>query len=294
MKKLFLIIFSLLLASALSAYQDQMRTLEQITADLKKNPNDTGLFVELADYYKSAKDMKNARLNYEKALNLDKKNPEACYEMSQILRKEQEYEKALAYAKTASEMKPLRSRYKSGIGLILYKMNRLDEAEKYFKESLNQSTKKSDFDYSMLGYIYLKQDKFKEAVEAFNKQQELKPWDKSGYVNLARVYYKMKDKEKGDYYKGLAGDEWDQYKGKDGAGDTGEGKKKFEKDKGWDLYRAKDYNNAVKTFQEGMKKDPDDLENYIGLGYAYGKLNKTKEALNVFEQAIKKDPSSAR
>lgn len=292
MKKRTAALFLFLFAVSLQAYQEQQRTPEQISADLKKDPGNSALYVEMGDYYRSKKDQKKAKNNYEKAIALDKKNADAYYELSQILRKEKDYPKALDYARIASELKPLRSRYKSGIGLILYRMGKYGEAEKYFRESLNQSTKKNDFDFSMLGHIYMKQGKYKEAAGSFNQQQELKPWDKSINVSLARAYYKMNDKKKGDYYKGLAGEEWDKFR--EGADGEGDGKKRFERSKGWEQYKAREYGGAVKTFREDLKKAPDNLDCYLGLGYALRKMDKDKEALDAFSQAIKKDPSYAK
>ncbi|MBU1078183.1 MAG: tetratricopeptide repeat protein [Spirochaetes bacterium] len=295
MKKIILCLIILFSLSTIQAYRMQERSIKEVTDEIKKSPEKAPLYVELGDLYKKEKKFDDALKNYQKAAELDKKNAEAYYGLSDVYRRQQKYDQALDHALIASELKPIRAHYKSQLGLITYKQEKYKEAEKYFNEAISLSTKKNGFYYSMLGFIYMKQERYKEAVDMFKKQADLKAWDKSLNVNIARAYYKMGDKKQGDYYKELSGDEWGKYKEKmdELHGDSGP-KKSFKRSEGWSYYKKQDYDQAVVVFNNDLKDDPDNLDCYMGLGYTYKKMNKTSQALAQFNKALKKDESYAK
>ena len=60
-------------------------------------------------------------------------------------------------------------------------------------------------------------------------------------------------------------------------------------DAGRDLYVKKDYENAIKEFEEAAQIDPENAHAYYFMGYAYYKLKDMKKAMEVFDQAYEAD-----
>jgi tetratricopeptide (TPR) repeat protein len=58
---------------------------------------------------------------------------------------------------------------------------------------------------------------------------------------------------------------------------------------GLDLYFKKDYQNAIKKFEEAAQIDPENANAYYFMGYAYYKLKDMKKAMEVFDQAYEVD-----
>jgi len=58
---------------------------------------------------------------------------------------------------------------------------------------------------------------------------------------------------------------------------------------GLDLYFKKDYQNAIKQFEEAAQSDPENANAYYFMGYAYYKLKDMKKAMEVFDQAYEVD-----
>ncbi|MEK6684121.1 MAG: tetratricopeptide repeat protein [Nitrospirota bacterium] len=60
-------------------------------------------------------------------------------------------------------------------------------------------------------------------------------------------------------------------------------------DAGRDFYVKKDYENAIKEFEEAAQIDPENTHAYYFMGYAYYKLKDMKKAMEVFDQAYEAD-----
>ncbi len=284
MKRILIIFVIFLFPFYLSAYRFQQRSVSEILQDIKKHPSDAKLYSELGDAYYKDKKLKKAEKAYKKAIKLDPKLSSPYAGLSSVYRKENKLEKALDYALIASQLNPFKARYLGNVGLIYYKMKDYKNAEEYFKKAIGLNPKKKGFFYNMLGFIYMKNGEYDKAIYAFQKVYDEKPWDKSIYVSMARAYYKKGDKEKGDYYKRLAGDEWDKFISKINNNKSSN-PLSSEIKKGWEYYKNKDYKNALLIFKKYASKDYDAMK---GLGLTYSRLKKYNLAVKYLRKVYNK------
>lgn len=285
-KILLLLCFILTSALALNAYRPT-KSVEECLAVIKKNPQNDKAYVELGDAYLKEKKYNKAKEAYEKAMNLNPKNAAAYYGLSEVYRKQEKYKDALDMALIASSLLPLKARYRGQVGLIYYKMGKIDKAIKNFKNAIAVSVKKKGFYYSMLGNCYIKQGKYDEAIKMFQKVLDERPWDKRVYADIARAYYKAGNKAKGDEYRSLAGDAWFSFKEEPQ-------KKKYKRSEGWKYYKSKDYEKAIKVFKDDITKNPNNPDPYIGLVYTYNKKGDLNTALKYANKAVEKAKDYSR
>lgn len=137
----------------------------------------------LAAYYLSRKDI-NSFLQEMDALIAQYPFVVEYYDyVTNVLIGIKEYEKAYRYLKAGYEIKPNAFKTK-WLGTINLYNNRLDSAEKYFKESLEFEDNDAQLWYNLAG-VYVRRKNYKAALERVNKALALNP----GYaeaINLQR------------------------------------------------------------------------------------------------------------
>jgi tetratricopeptide (TPR) repeat protein len=128
---------------------------------------------KLAEYYLSRKDI-NSFLKEMDALIAQYPFVVEYYDyITNVLVGIKEYEKAYSYLKAGYEIKPNAFKTK-WLGTINLYNNRLDSAEKYFKESLEFEDNDAQLWYNLAG-VYVRRKNYKTALEKVNKALSLNP-----------------------------------------------------------------------------------------------------------------------
>ena len=87
---------------------------------------------------------------------------------------------------------------KFNLGDALYKQNKMEEAQEYFKNLSENSSSDEQLKASSLhnlGNCLLKQNKLEESIEAYKKSLKLNPNDEDTRYNLAYAQKKLKQKQ---------------------------------------------------------------------------------------------------
>ena len=115
------------------------------------------LYDELNQYYFKKNDMLKAYDNIQKAYNFENKD-----------------------------------RYYYSLGVISYKLKKIDSAILIFKE-LAKNKYKTEVDYMILGELYNSKGEFKEAAYSYSELVKLTPSNPTAYYNLGISYYNSKN-----------------------------------------------------------------------------------------------------
>ena len=105
------------------------------------------------------------------------------------------YDQALAANQRARELDPLNPRYIYNAGLIYLNKGDLQSAELVFRKAV-QDLPQSALLYQGLGEVLLKRNRFEEAEASLNRAAEISPKVASVYAVMARLHYTVGDGEK--------------------------------------------------------------------------------------------------
>ena len=95
--------------------QEAIKKMEQILAS---DPNNLELRIHLGNLYYDTDNPQKAVDNYEKALALDRKNPDVLTDCAVMYRRLKQYDKALAYLKDATRLSPTHYQSWYNLGIV--------------------------------------------------------------------------------------------------------------------------------------------------------------------------------
>ena len=129
---------------------------------------------------------------YHKAIAINPKSGDLFNNLGMSYTLAGEYEKALQAYVTAAELKQdKKNRIYANMGIALGKLGRYDEALKVFKMAGDEASA-----YNNLGCIYLAEEKYAEAIAAFQKAMEVNPkYYVKARENMLRAEAMMKGAE---------------------------------------------------------------------------------------------------
>ncbi len=130
---------------------------------------------------------------FRKAYELAPSNTRMVSSLSAFLGSMGKFEESLSMSKLAVELDPLNPETHVNRGRILFANGQLDETRVEIQKALELSPEMTSL-YGILGWTYLLQGKFDEALSATEKERS------PGYRNcvLAKVYHAMGEKQKSD------------------------------------------------------------------------------------------------
>jgi len=160
---------------------------------VKKAPLNTRAWINLASACGNAGDMDCAMEATERALNLYPE-PGAYLNLARIMETLGNledalslYERALLKAEkdaiTEEDRKAIKRLAFMGKGNIYFNMNKLKDAERFYREAIETDPEYSDA-WNNLGYVLMKLKRCKEAKEAFKTALSLNPDDRLARENL--------------------------------------------------------------------------------------------------------------
>ena len=165
------------------------------------------------------------------------------------------------------------------LGSVSETMGKFAEAEGHYKDALDIDPNFSEA-YNALGVVYSRQERWQEALKAFNKALENKLYTTPhiAYYNMAHVYMAQKNYEK--------------------AIEAYRDSKRFANydqtiyELGTALFDAGKVKEAVSEFQEGVLLSPSNAYIRYGLALALLKDSNKKAALAEFKKTVELAPKS--
>jgi len=127
--------------------------------------------------YEKMKKFANAEAEFRKVLELNPQNAGALNYLGYMLAdRNVRLEEAHEMIRKALEIDPDNGAYLDSLGWVNYRMNKLDEAERHLRQSIERINGDPTV-YDHLGDVYLKLGRVKDAIAQW--QQSLKEWEKT-------------------------------------------------------------------------------------------------------------------
>jgi len=165
-----------------SIWQIQGKTEEAIAAyqrAIKLKPDFGLAYQNLGKLYGNQRQLRAAENCLNQALKLQPENPEIYQELGNILRQTGRIEDAIICFRNAIKLNPLFSEAYYNLGCLLISKGQLEVAKQCFEKVLQARWDQLSFDpsfiYSSLGFILESQNKFSEALSAYNQSLQLNP-----------------------------------------------------------------------------------------------------------------------
>jgi len=190
-------------------YVSQLSVNPRVTVRLQRTATGGGgiiqdettyVFLEKANQLFKEKKYDEAIASYREFMD---KNPAAyqvslsiadCYQEKGEIEKAMElYNKIIEQAKTDQAMgKEMTAKAQAGIGNCYLKQDKLQEAQDYFKQSVDNTPNDEILAYNV-GEIYFKNNKFDDALRYFDLAAQIKPDWPDPYLKLGYVYLNKAD-----------------------------------------------------------------------------------------------------
>jgi len=190
-------------------YVSQLQVNPKVTVKMKKAERPGGgiiqdeasfVFLEKGNQLFREGNFDEAIVQYQLFLE---KNPQAyqvqisiadCYrEKAEFDKAMEMYNKILELAKADAVLgKEIAAKAQAGIGNIYVKQNKLNEAQEFFKKSIESSPKDEVLAYNV-GEIYFSNQQLDEALKYFDLAREIKPEWPDPYLKLGYVYLNKAD-----------------------------------------------------------------------------------------------------
>lgn len=177
------------------AYEEQKNFAKAVDAYKKfaesdpENPEDVYLRLGLAQM--EAEDYTGAISSLEKAVADNPQEDSIKYKLAEAYREAQQYENAEKTYKELAEANPDEARvYYNTIMQMYDKANMPDQAIAAAQDLVELDPDNADSVYN-LGYMYVKEERFSEAVDIFKRAIELRPSFEYAYMNLGYSYSQL-------------------------------------------------------------------------------------------------------
>lgn len=251
--------------------------LKEYQEALTLSPLSILLYYKLGEVYSRLDRVDEAISIYEKALQINSNDYISSTNLAQLCYRKKEYTKGLEILQNCP-VKDARIYYL--LGTFLIRLDRMNEAEENLKKSI-QLNPKSYIPYSLLIYIYGKEEKKDEALSLLNNAREKSLLSKEKlYLLFGTTYSQFKEYDKSiDYLKK--------------ARELNPNDDTITFQLGASYERNKDWFRAVYYLREAIKINPENAEalNYLGYMFAEKGIN-LNEATFMIEKAVKIDPDN--
>eukprot|EP01103_Thecamoeba_quadrilineata_P015259 TRINITY_DN475_c0_g1_i1.p1 TRINITY_DN475_c0_g1~~TRINITY_DN475_c0_g1_i1.p1 ORF type:complete len:559 (-),score=137.24 TRINITY_DN475_c0_g1_i1:49-1725(-) len=191
------------------------------------------------------------------------------------LYKSRKFPEAIEFYRKALEKDPENLNIELNVAAAQFESNQLDEAIETCKRVIEEGrARRADFEiiakaYARIGNVYNKREQYVEAMEAYNKS--LTESNNPNVLAALRKAEKSKrEKDAKDYIDPVKALE--------------------EREKGNALFKAQNYPEAIKTYTEGLRRNPEDHVLYSNRAATYTKLGEFQLGLEDAERCIKMKP----
>ncbi|MGR7813105.1 tetratricopeptide repeat protein [Lacinutrix undariae] len=166
-----------------------------INIGLESYKNNVALISLKAQNFYNQHDYKSAIIWFEKLINLGEVSEFIHEKLSLSYAQQSDYENAIIQRKLALKYDPHNARALYVLGTYYEKLNDFKTAETYIKKYLALSDRPLDVEYAMLGAIYNRQEKYKEAISCFKIAVKENP------ENDSAAFFEIASKDR--YYKDI-------------------------------------------------------------------------------------------
>jgi superkiller protein 3 len=264
---------------ALSFYEKKQwkKTEELCFQLLKYNPLFTGAYILLGDINESNNKIKEAILNYEKALKIEPQNELAKAKYAYLLIKNNQHQKAKSILSELQKNKdyfknPAQIEMMVKIGILFAEINELESALSLLTKALEISPSHPEA-WLNLGTVFLKYGQLDKALENYRKALDIDPDFAMAYSNLGMLYftrylenndYNLRNKALENFNKAihLNPDLVDAYNGRGAV-----------------YFTLNRIDEAIHDFKKSIVLKPDYFDAYININFAFRQLGQKKEAL---------------
>lgn len=166
-----------------------------INIGLESYENNVALISLKAQNFYNQHDYKSAIIWFKKLINLGETSEFIHEKLSLSYAQQSDYKNAIIQRKLALKYDPHNARALYVLGTYYEKLNDFKTAETYIKKYLALSDRPLDVEYAMLGAIYNRQEKYKEAISCFKIAVKENP------ENDSAAFFEIASKDR--YYKDL-------------------------------------------------------------------------------------------
>jgi tetratricopeptide (TPR) repeat protein len=205
---------------------------------------------------------------------------ETCVDLASVLAAACQYKDALTWCERALTAQPDHAQAHDQRGLILYLMNRYEEAERAVDEALRRSPDSAEFRVTM-GRILLGQSQYDDALTWLREALEAAPASALVWEWLGHAYKAVNRREEAlkAYQKAVECDKWFLA----AYADIG------------DLYLGeKQYEEALAWYRRGLEIDPGYARAHRGIAIVWMRQERYAEATEACQTALRLDKRSAR
>ena len=190
-----------------------------------------------------------------------------------------EKEKSLSYFRKAVLISPSYNSH-NDLGYAYASFNHLDKGIKELKYALAIKPNFAEAHYN-LGYIHVKKKKYQQGISYYKKAIEHRPDYLKAYFNLGVTYELLNKPLKAiEYYQKIVAQKPDHMLAHFGLGNT--------------FLKSNQIKAALLEYQKALKLNPDHIPSYISLGnIQLFHLGRIDQARKTYEVAILKQPKNA-
>jgi tetratricopeptide (TPR) repeat protein len=162
---------------------DTTTAVKYMSKAVEMQPKNDTLMVSVGDFYYRINRVNDAKSLYENALLINPDNTQAHLALGQVYSDQGNSDKAIEQFDIAAKADPNNSAIPFNIAIILYNIQKYDEALPYIKKTLELDPQNKDMTELMsISYIQLAQkemDKFSESENAADKAAAMKIYDQA-------------------------------------------------------------------------------------------------------------------
>jgi tetratricopeptide (TPR) repeat protein len=277
------------LPSVLQQKVDSARYLLSRVPKGTTNAELADVYGKIGMYYQAGNQVETAILNYNHAFELDENNPKWMYLLAFLLQQQGQTEDSYGLYRRAFE------KNKSYVPTLLRIAQLSLDNQKYeeSKSLYKRLSKIPNYEASAnegLGQIALKQGDFDAAIKYFQNALQQQPAANRNYYYLAQAYKKKGDKKRAKEALQKRGETSSHFPDPllnyvNSLYATGQ----QYLEKGIQQIKAGDYKLALKTFNEGLSIEPDNLTLKTALGRALEYLGESQQAESIYKDVLNTD-----
>ncbi len=162
------------LGTVLRSQGDRKAALDYHSKAVELAPDDAAAHFELGVSQNYMRRNQEAEASIKRATELGPDNALYWYAYGEVLRAQQRFEEAITPYRQALSLDPGHEKAPNKLGMVLLYAEKYAEAEEVLLARVERASEDPD-PYFTLGEVYDKQDKFREAVDAYQKFVELVP-----------------------------------------------------------------------------------------------------------------------
>ncbi len=151
---------------------------------------DSNYYFNMGTFHQEAGDHQEALINYQKAAELDPRNPEIYNNIGLIYKKLRMYDASLEQFMRALYIDPNFSKAYNNIGVVYYKKGNIKGAISNYKKAIQAEPDNLET-YNNLGIIYKKQNWLEKAQSVYNKAFKIDSEHPGTNYNLGLLYEEM-------------------------------------------------------------------------------------------------------